>query len=105
MTFSPPMGAGAPQDPTAGAAPGGAPPGGDSMAGGDPTMQLIMQIAMMVLGHPPQNEQEMMQVMQVLAAVQGGDSGAAAIGAGQGARPEAMPSSNTALVKAVNGGY
>jgi hypothetical protein len=91
--------------------PGGQPPAGMPegaegampQAGGD-EMEMIMEIAMMVLGHPPQNEQELMQVISVMASMQGGE-GAAAVAGGRGAQTPPMPAANTALVKAVNGGF
>lgn len=107
MTFNtpggqPPAGMPAgPQAPQQGPGPGGPPQGG---AGAGPDLDMIMQIAQMVLGHPPQNEQELMQVIQVMAAMGQGDSGAASVASGRAAQQPDLPASNTAMVKAVNGG-
>ncbi len=103
MTFMPPGGpqSGPPQGPPQA--------GQDPMAqqgapGGEDPMALIMQIAQMLLGRPPQSQQELMQVIQVLASMQGGEGAAQTAGGMGSAQPE-MPAANSAMVRAVNGGF
>lgn len=96
-----PMGPGA--GPMGPAGPGPMGPGGPGGGGGGGEIEMLIQLATQLLGRPPQSEEELMQVLQMLSAQQGGPAGAGPMGPG-GPGPGGAAPENAAMMAAMAGG-